>query len=492
MFGKKKPSQSEIDGVQYRRAPTWCIAIGEMQGGSQMAFYSLVSLMSYVASEGYGIALGVAGIILTATRWFDGIIDPFLAVWIDKLHTRFGKLRILMLLGLAIRSAAMLMLFVWFSGRTSNVLLFIILYMVNIVGNSIFDIAGNMLPAVMTNDPRQRPTVQVWATIYNYLFPMILAVVSTMVILPMFGNQYTREMLSLTCIIYVIVAWVLTIIACIGLTPIDKPENFMGITAGGDDVSLKDMGKFLISNRPFQMYVVAAVSDKLAQQVNSQAIVTTLLFGILIGNIQFGTMLSMLSMLPSIIFAIFGARYCGKHGSKEATVTWTWVCIAIAAASILFCTVIDMRAVSTNIGLMAAFFVLLLAMNGAKMCVTTANGSMRADIVDFELDRSGKYIPGIVTATYNFIDQLISSLGTTIATLCVAAIGYVNTAPQPTDAPTPAIKVMAMFLYFGMPILGWVCTVIAMKFYKLSKQELVGVQKRIAEKKAEILAEKKA
>lgn len=492
MFGKKKPSQSEIDGVQYRRAPTWCIAIGEMQGGAAMAFYSLVSLMSYVASEGYGIALGVAGIILTATRWFDGIIDPFLAVWIDKLHTRFGKLRILMLLGLAIRSVAMLMLFVWFSGRTDNVVLFIILYMVNIVGNSIFDIAGNMLPAVMTNDPRQRPTVQVWATIYNYMFPMILAVVSTMVILPMFGNQYTREMLSLTCIIYVIVAWVLTLIACIGLTPVDKPENFMGITAGGDDVSLKDMGKFLAKNRPFQMYVIAAVSDKLAQQVNSQTIVSTLLFGILIGNIQFGTMLSMISMLPSIIFAIFGARYCGKHGSKESTVTWTWVCIAIAVASILFCTAIDMRAVSTNIGLTVAFFVLLLAMNGAKMCVTTANGSMRADIVDYELDRSGKYIPGIVTATYNFIDQLVSSLGVTIATLCVAAIGYVNTVPQPTDAPTPAIKAMAMFLYFGMPILGWVCTVIAMKFYKLSKQELVGVQKRIAEKKAEILAAEKA
>ena len=37
MFGKKKPSQSEIDGVQYRRAPTWCIAIGEMQGGAGMA-----------------------------------------------------------------------------------------------------------------------------------------------------------------------------------------------------------------------------------------------------------------------------------------------------------------------------------------------------------------------------------------------------------------------------------------------------------------------
>lgn len=490
MERKKKLSQSEIDGVQYRRVPTWCIAIAEMQGGAAMAFYSLVGLMSYVASEGYGIALAVAGVILTATRWFDGLIDPFLAVWIDKLHTRFGKLRILMLLGLTIRSIAMLMLFVWFSGRTDNVVLFIVLYMVSIVGNSIFDIAGNMLPAVMTNDPRQRPTVQVWATIYNYIFPTVLAIVSVMIILPMFGNQYTREMLSLTCIINVTVAWVLTLIACIGLTPVDKPENFMGITAGGDDVSLKDMGKFLAHNRPFQMYVIAAVSDKLAQQVNSQTIVSTLLFGILIGNIQFGTLLSTFSMLPSIVFAIFGARYCGKHGSREATVTWTWVCTIVAVISVVFCAAIDMRSISTNIVLTVVFFVLLLLMNGAKMCVTTANGSMRADIVDFELDRSGKYIPGIVTATYNFIDQLVSSLGVTIATLCVAAIGYVNTVPQPTDAATPAIKFMALFLYFGMPLLGWICTLIAMRFYKLTKQELVGVQKRIAEKKAAVLAEK--
>ena len=482
-FGKKKTSQSEIDGVQYRRVPTWCIAIAEMQGGAAMAFYSLVGLMSYVASEGYGIALAVAGVILTATRWFDGIIDPFLAVWIDKLHTRFGKLRILMLLGLAIRSVTMLMLFVWFSGKTQSVVLFIILYMVNIVGNSIFDIAGNMLPAVMTNDPRQHPTVQVWATVYNYAFPMALSLVSTMVILPMFGNQYTKDMLSLTCIIYVAVAWVLTLIACIGLTPVDKPENFEGITAGGDDVGLKDMFHFLATNRPFQLYTLSAVADKLAQQVNSQTIISTMMFGILIGNIQFGTIVSMLSMLPSIVFAIFGARYCGKHGNKEATVTWTWVCVVISVLGIVFCAAIDMSAIRTNMVLLCLFFAILLLNNGSKMCITTANGAMRADIVDYELDASGKYIPGIVTATYNFIDQVISSFGITIATFCVSLIGYVHTTPQPTDAPTPAIKAMTLFLTFGVPIIGYVISLIAMRFYKLTKKDMVDVQKRIAAKK---------
>ena len=133
--------------------------------------------------------------------------------------------------------------------------------------------------------------------------------------------------------------------------------------------------------------------------------------------------------------------------------------------------------------LLCLFFAILLLNNGSKMCITTANGAMRADIVDYELDASGKYIPGIVTATYNFIDQVISSFGITIATFCVSLIGYVHTTPQPTDAPTPAIKAMTLFLTFGVPIIGYVISLIAMRFYKLTKKDMVDVQKRIAAKK---------
>lgn len=488
-MGKTKRTQGEIDGVQYRRARTWEIALSQLQSGTSMAFYILMGMATYVAQSGYGIALTVAGIVLTATRLFDGIIDPFLAVWIDKFNTRFGKLRILLLMGFGIRSIAVLMRFVWFSNGNHGIILFIVLFLINIVGNSIFDIAGNMIGAIMTNDPKQRPTIQVWATIYNYMFPMLFTVIATMFILPKFNNEYTVPYMAVVCCVNLLFAGVLLLIACIGLTPVDKPENFVGIsaTSEGDEISFKDMLKFLKSNRPFKLYVISAVSDKLAQNVNSQAIVTTLLFGILIGNIQLGTMLSLISMIPSIIFAIFGAKYAGKYGNKEATITWTKICTFVTVITTLFCIFIDMRLIASNTIIMVIFLLFLLLGNGSKMCVTTANGAMRADIVDYELDRSGKYLPAIVTATYNFVDQLITSLGTTIATFCVAAIGYVNTSPQPSDPVTASLKWMTMFLYFGLPILGWICTLVAMRGYHLTKSEMVNVQKRIESKKAELI-----
>ena len=70
---KKKPTASEVDGVQYRRAKTWqiiCYACNALVG---MSVYSLIGMASYSASIGYGITTAAVGIILTCTRILDGI-----------------------------------------------------------------------------------------------------------------------------------------------------------------------------------------------------------------------------------------------------------------------------------------------------------------------------------------------------------------------------------------------------------------------------------
>lgn len=491
MAKQHKMTASEQDGIEYRRSPMWRIALAQMSQGTSMVFYSLMTYMSYLANSGYGVVLASAGFILTATRIFDGVIDPFLALFMDRFNTKFGKIRVLMLGGWVLRSVAALLLFCWFSGKGHGAAMFIIMYLIYIVGASVCDIAGNMALPVLSNDPRQRPIIGVWGTLYSYLLPTVLTIVSTMVVLPMFGNQYTVEMLALLCKLYVAISFVLVILCCVGVSEVDKPENFQSINAAGSNelVSPKDMWSLVKGNRPFQMYIIASVSDKLASQTVSQSIVSTMLFGILIGNIQYGTMISVLGMLPAIIFAIAGAKYAGKFGAKSAMVTWMEISIAIAVACALFCTFTDMSAIPTSMGMTIAFFGFTLLFNGSKMCVTTAQTTMRNDIVDYELDRSGKMLAGTVTATYNFIDQFISSLGSTIAALGAAAVGYVTTAPQPTDPATPAIKAMTLFLYYGVPMLGYLIGLCAMKNYKLTREEMVNVQKRIAEKKAALAQE---
>ena len=491
---KKKPTASEVDGVQYRRAKLWQIICYACNGLVGMSVYSLIGMASYSASIGYGITTAAVGIILTCSRILDGITDPLLAFVYDRVNTKFGKLRILLVAGYLIEALALYGMFTGFSSKGLGLPVFALTYIIYIIGYTITNMTAQTLPAIMTNDPRQRPTIGVWTTALNYAVPMGMSMLIYTVILPKCGGTFNQDFLSTVCTIVLIIAGIGTLIVCAGISAYDKPENFEGTNKKHEPLKTADILEVLKHNKPLQCYIASNASDKLAQQVASQAIINTLFNGILIGNMGLATILTVISMVPSIFFAAFGAKYVGKHGSKNGIVTWTYVSMTITAVLVLFFIFGD----PTQIGVMGSpsmilYVVLTLLQNGSNMCITTSNTSYMADAIDFELDRSGRYVPAVVSGTYSLVDKLITSFAAVIATGAVALLGYTTTMPQPTDSCTSAIFWMTLSLKFGLPLIGWVITLVAMRECPLTKEEMVNVQKRIADKKEalrhEVIAE---
>ena len=481
---KKKITASERDGIQYRRAKLWQIICFAFNGLAGMSVYTLIGMSSYSASIGYGITTATVGLILTGTRILDGITDPLMAFVYDRVNTRFGKLRILLLSGFLIEAAALYGMFNGFSSKGHGIFTFSLLYVIYIIGYTVINMTAQTIPAVMTNDPGQRPTIGVWVTGFNYLVPMAMSMVFNVILLPMFGGEYNQGFLSAACNVTLLVSLIGMVLVCIGISSIDKPESFVG-TKKSEPLKLADVVEVLKHNKPLQCYIASNASDKLAQQISSQAVINTLFNGILIGNMGLATILTVISMIPAIFFAAFGAKYVGKHGSKNGIVTWTTISMGITAILVLFFIFTDPK----QIGIMGSpamliYVILTLLQNGSNMCITTANTSYMADTIDYELDRSGRYIPAVVSGTYSLIDKLITSFSAVIATGAVALLGYTTTMPQPTDASTPAIFWMTLILKYGLPIIGWVVTLCAMRDCPLTKEEMVCVQKRIAEKKA--------
>lgn len=484
MAKEKKLTQSEIDGVQYRRAKLWQIILYACNAFIGMSIYSLIGMASYTASIGFGISTAAVGVILTCTRVFDAVTDPMLAFIYDKVNTKFGKIRILLITGFVIEALALMAMYNWAAGKGLGMVAFIVIYVIYVIGYTLANMTAQTIPPLLTNDPKQRPTVGVWSTALNYLIPMTLSIVLNVVLLPKFGGTYNLEFLSAACKVCLAIAFVGLILVCIAVSEYDKPENFAGLATKREPLKVKDMVEVLKSNRPLQCYIASAASDKIAQQTASQAVITTMLSGIIIGNMGLATILSVAGMLPSIIFAIVGAKYAGKHGSQRTIITWTKICIGVSAVMWLFFIVIDPSQIA-NMGIFTVLYVILtLCKNGSMMCVSTANTSFMSDIIDYELDRSGRYIPAVVTGTYSLLDKIISSVSALIATGAVALIGYTTTMPQPGEACTPQIFWLTMIITFGLPILGWICTLVAMRLCKLDKKEMVEVQKRIADKKA--------
>ena len=492
-MAKEKLTQSEIDGVQYRRAKLWQIILIAFNALNGMAVYILIGQASYAASIGFGISTLLVGGLLTFTRIFDAVTDPLLAFLYDRVNTRWGKVRPLMLLGWAIQSLGIMAMFSWTASKGFGVGMFLITYMIYVIGYTIVNMTAQTLPALLTNDPKQRPTVGVWQTVFNYIVPMAFTIVLNTVLLPRHGGEYNQAYLTAAATVTVLVALVGVLLVCVGVSAYDKPEFFKGTNKTEERLKFKDMWAVLSKNKPLQAYIISASSDKIAQQAGSTAIVGTMLSGILIGNMTIATYLSVGGMLPSIIFAIIGAKYCGKHGNKEAIVNWAKYCIYANLVMIAFFA-ITWYTVGTHsiahLGVTMILYILLtLVCNGFMMAGTTANTAFMADIIDFELDRSGKYIPAVVSGTYSLVDKIVSSFSALIATACVALIGYTTTMPQPSDSPTGGIFWVTMFLRYGLAILGWLCTLWAMRGCNLSKAEMVEVQKRIADRKAEARAE---
>lgn len=86
-----------------------------------MSVYSLIGMASYSASIGFGVATAVVGVILTCTRILDGITDPLLAFVYDRVNTKFGKIRILMVAGWGIEAIGLLGMFSWLTGKFTGI-----------------------------------------------------------------------------------------------------------------------------------------------------------------------------------------------------------------------------------------------------------------------------------------------------------------------------------------------------------------------------------
>ena len=131
---QKKPSASEVDGVQYRRAKLWQIICYACNAFVGMSIYSLIGMASYSASIGYGITTAAVGIILMLARILDGFTDPMLAFVYDRVNTRFGKLRILLISGYLIEAVGLLCMFNLCSSKGFGLPVFVLTYIIYIIG----------------------------------------------------------------------------------------------------------------------------------------------------------------------------------------------------------------------------------------------------------------------------------------------------------------------------------------------------------------------
>lgn len=480
------------------RVPLWRIAGFALNNTATNLYLFLMNYVSFYLMGFVGVGMVTASSFAMIMRIWDGVTDPFIGFAVDKTNGKFGKNRPFMVIGnviLCVMSYVMLHLTHKISDN-SNVkfALFIVFGAIYYIGYTFQCVVTKSAQSCLTNDPKQRPLFASFDGAYNTIMFTLIPMLT-----PILANNnggYSSEgffhqfWLFTACL-----SAVFTCIAIFSIAPKDRTE-FFG-TGKPVMVTIKDYWYTLKGNRAIQMLVVSASSDKLAASAKTSA-VGVAMFACLAGSTLLQSGMSGLTAIPSAIITFLSISYFAtKLGQKEAMLMGSIggiVMNTLLGALWLFGDPTTMTSNAETGAINFGFFTLAyLIMTVIQAGFQGISGNivipMTADCADYEVYRTGKYVPGLMGTLFSFVDKIISSLAPMIAGLVFAACGFTDHNPVQGDIVTPQLRYGIVFLAYGMVILGLLCNLVALKFYPLSKQRMKEIQAEVAAIKAKAIAE---
>lgn len=462
--------------IVYNEAKFYQIGLFSLNNAATNLYLALMGYVSYYANSVIGFRVVLISMLLTIMNVFDGITDPIAGFLLDKTKGRFGKFRPFMFFGNCIMAVSTLLLFgtLEYIPKVLQVPYFVLVYALFVLGYTFQTVVGKSGQAILTNNPAKRPL----STYFDSVFIMaayggsVLLVANYLV--PKYGG-YTNIGLYHEYMIWVIVVSAFcTIGAIIGIWKKDRAENYERHEK--QKIKVKDYFEIIKNNKPIRMLILAACTDKFAATVYGHATVGVMLYGILMQNYGIAGLIGVVTAIPTLFVVSLGIKVAQNLGQKKALVLFTYLGIVFQTIMIFVLLSEDINKVSFHIhkfnGISLIFVIVYVLLNGCKSITNNMVVPMIADCSDYEEYRSGKFVPGLMGALFSFTDKTFAALGTAFVGLVMLIIGYNDRFPQVEDTLTPVLKWTTIFLYCIVPILGWVCSLISLHFYKLDKKTM--------------------
>ncbi|MBT2738344.1 MFS transporter [Bacillus sp. ISL-7] len=474
-------------GQQYNRAKLWQIALFTLNNTSTNLHLFVLGFVTYYATGIAGLAVMMISSVLMAARLFDGIIDPAIGFIIDKTESKFGKFTPLIVLGNIISAGTIIVIYnvTHLLPESAQFLFFTAMLIVNKIGYSLQTSVTKAAQTVLTNNPKQRPLYAIFDGIYNAgIFTGGQIFVASYLVakhggfkLPLFTELNSYGL---------ILSAVFAVLAIVGIWSKDKKE-FYGLAEETTKTTVREYWSVVKGNRPLQLLSLSASFDKLATSISRYSVVGVMLFGILLGDYALSGKIGLITLVPTLLITFLVVGVARKTGLKKSYVTSAWIgTLSFLGLIALFLLIDNPSAISLdNIGVATILFLVLYSLAiGFASIPTTLVVPMIADVSDYETNKSGRYVPGMMGTIFSFIDQLVSSLAPTIVGAIVGIIGYTSKFPEVGEALTQPLFVVTLLLAFGLPALCLTVSIAAMKFYKLDQKEMEKIQAGIAEMKA--------
>lgn len=476
----------QVEAKQYNNAKMWQIGFFSLNNCATNIAMFLMMQYSYFTQNVLGLAAAIIGIIATGTRIFDAITDPLVGFLVDRTNGRFGKFRPYMLIGNIIIWSSLIVIFNtpadWSTSRKYGMTtVFYIIYILGYTCQTVVTKAGQ---AVLTNNPKQRPVFAGFDSVLTQMASALVPMLITTILAEKYSvGRYLGEggkelgiinpdMWKEAVLILAFISFAFTILAMIGISQKDRPE-FFGQAGSQPKVKFRDYKDIVVHNRPIQMLIISAATDKLGQLLMSGTM--TYVFANMLLNTKLQGVFSSVLIVPLVAISIGGVFVSGKFGLKRTFLVGTWGSMIMLAV---------MFVVRPNPSMPVIFLGMLLV----QKCLASMGNSgiipMIADCTDYETYRSGRFVPGMMGTMFSFIDKIVSSFSAMIQGFALTLAGVGNVVITPNEPVNGTFNMAIMVCFCIIPILGHVATIIAMKWYHLDKEKMAEIQETLEARKA--------
>lgn len=477
----------ETNGIH--RVPLWRIGGFALNNAATNLYMFLMNYVSYYLLGWVGVGMMLASSLTMMMRIWDGVTDPFVGFLLDKTNGKFGKNRPFIIVGNLILASTSFILFhvTHKLPEAARFPFFVVFMMIYYLGYTCQCVVTKSAQSCLTNDPKQRPMFAAFDSVLVTVLFSGLAVVTANIAdhYKDVGGYASTEFFHTYWMITAILSAVFTVIAVISIAPKDRAE-FFG-TGKAVKVGLKDYWDTLKNNRAIQMLVLSASTDKLGSTSKTSA-VGVAMFACIAGSTLLQGNVTALTVVPNAVFAfLFVSFFAPKFGQRKGMIIGSvgaLITNGLLAALWLFGDPTTMTSNPETGALnwgyfLTAYVVLTIITAGFQGLSGNIVIPMTADCADYEVYRSGKYVPGLMGTLFSFVDKMVSSFAPMVAGAMFTICGFADHNPVMGDVATPALRNGVVFCAYGMIMLGLICNLIAMKFYPLTKEKMAEIQNEV-------------
>ena len=457
----------------------------------------------YADSQGFGLSLGFVGLMLALSRVFDGITDPLIGFYSDRIRTRWGRRKPFILIGTPIFMAGVWLLWIppiefgevsWL-GMTFNsgypYLLGVLVLMY--IGATIKDVPYSAWGAELAQGYNERTLVMSWKEAFTVSGSLIGAMTPAIIVFWGYtkptDNVYFLT-LALAILMPILILNLLLVV----------PEHQVA-ERSTKRLPIRESFRYVWRNEPYRKLVIiflfSTIGSAMTNSLSFFFVKHVLLAGDLYGFYLAPYFLSQIVAIP-LWFKL--SRRIGKHKATMVAIFWyaLWSCFIplITIAPQVWFEPYELQRILSFLpdswlaGLNDRFegiptgkfalFIAVMCLKGSSIGALSALPyAMAADVIDLDSAQTGKRQGGAYFSIWTMTRKLAYAVGLVVGTTAATIVGF-NSLADPINNPNSWMSLLWLAcLYSIVPAVFKFVAIPMLWNYSLTEQRLAEIQAEI-------------